>query len=93
LVVGLFSLWWSDGFPVKLQISRVELIHFRVAYGYGSYELCLSRKVNRTPTFNLEHLLAEPRDHPSRACHVFAQLILGVNVQWVPLLGELEGFF
>ena len=93
MVVCLFSLWWSNGLTVKLQIRRVELIHFRVAYGDGSNELCLSRKVNRTPTLNLEHLLAEPRDHPSRACHVFAQLILRVNVQWVPLLGELEGLF
>ena len=69
----------------------MELIHFRVAYGDGSYELCLSRKVNRTPTLNLEHLLAEPRDHPSWACHVFAQLIFRVDVQWVPFFGELEG--
>jgi hypothetical protein len=81
LVVGLFSLWWSDGLTVKLQISRVELIHFRVAYGDGSYELCLSRKVNRTLALNLEHLLAEPRDHPSWTCHVFTQLILRVDVQ------------
>ena len=71
----------------------MELIHFGVAYGDGSYELCFSRKVDRTPTLNLEHLPAEPRDHPSRTCHVFTQLILRVDAQRVPLFGELEGIF